>query len=134
MSAGKTKYTMKYVVGRLREVASQIEDGAHIENATEIFVPDKIQFVKSLVGIRTISVTWRPLPITLIQGCRKCEYCLGPFDPGNKEMRLCCNHPRNIQPHVRNFQRQKPLTVGYFPIPPAWCKKEEDEKRMPKVS
>lgn len=66
------------------------------------------------------------IPESAIKGCRRCEYFLNTFDQGNKAMRPCCNHPRNIQPKQRNFQRQKPLSMGYFANPPAWCKKVDD--------
>jgi hypothetical protein len=79
---------------------------------------------------------WKLLPPVSIMnteqlnGCMGCEFNLSPLERGNAHVgQFVCNHPRNIQPHVRNFQRQRLLVPHYFPTPPAWCKKETDNGR-----
>lgn len=128
--------TMKCVTNRLREVVNELEAGAELADATErIEMVERVKWEKVFdyairsepSGFRTLSVTWKPL-VKVVQerkGCKGCEYFLNTFDSGNKKMRPCCNHPKNIQPRVRNFQRQKPLSMGWFPSWPAWCKLEE---------
>lgn len=117
--------TMKCVVSRLREIADEIEVGAELINASEeremlrSTGPDIYIVEHRLSGVRTISVIWKPQER---DGCKNCEYlCM--ID--RTRLQGGCNHPRNIQPRVRNFQRQKPLCTRFFPSPPAWCKLKE---------
>lgn len=61
------------------------------------------------------------------RGCRGCTFFLNVFDRGNTVGRVACNHPENLQRKIGSFHRQKVLSQGWFPNPPAWCKKEENQ-------
>lgn len=58
-----------------------------------------------------------------LDGCRECEYML--WGEGQMIDLPLCNHPMNLQPKQRNWNRQKLLSEKYLPLPPAWCKLKE---------